>query len=56
MHRRGVLVPGIVHIRQRYLAFQKALTSICRIANLDRPELSFVDYRTLVTAWLSENL
>jgi hypothetical protein len=55
MHRRGVHVPGIVHIRQRYLAFQKAVTGMCRIAHLDRTELSFVDYRTLVTGWLSEN-
>lgn len=55
MHRRGAQVPGVVHIRQRYLTFQKELTRICRIAKLDRRELGFVDYRTLVAGWLTEN-
>lgn len=55
MHRGGARVPGVVHIRQRYLTFQKELTRMCRIAKLDRGELGFVDYRTLVAGWLSEN-
>lgn len=55
MHRGGARVPGVVYIRQRYLTFQKELTRMCRIAKLEKSELGFVDYRTLVAGWLSEN-
>ena len=55
MHRSGAPIPGIVHIRQRYITFRRELARMCRLGKLDRSELSFIDYRTLVAGWLSEN-
>jgi hypothetical protein len=55
MHRRGAHIPGIVRMRQRYITFRRELPRMCRLGSLDRSELSFVDYRTLVSGWLSAN-
>jgi hypothetical protein len=55
MHRRGAHIPGIVRMRHRYITFRRELPRMCRLGNLDRSELSFVDYRTLVSGWLSAN-
>lgn len=48
-------IPGAKRIGERYLQFRIDLPSICDAASLDSRDLSFLDYRTLVTGWLDEN-
>jgi hypothetical protein len=45
-------IPGPSSIAERYLRFREELPALCREGNLDRKELTFLDYRTLVGAWL----
>ncbi len=48
-------IPGAKRMVERYLEFRINLPALCDVAALDRRELSFVDYRTLVAGWLDEN-
>jgi hypothetical protein len=48
-------IPGSRRIRERYIEFRLDLPAIARTADLAVNELSFLDYRTLVTGWLDEN-
>jgi hypothetical protein len=48
-------IPGSRRMRERYIEFRLDLPPIARAANLAIDELSFLDYRTLVTGWLDEN-
>jgi len=46
---------GPAKIRDRYLSFRQQLPYMCRVADLRQSELTFLDYRNLVTAWIEEN-
>ena len=38
-----------------YAEFLLDLPRMCRLLELDRSDLGFLDYRTVVTSWLEEN-
>lgn len=48
-------LPGPAAIADRYIAFQRALPFMCTQNNLRTGELSFLDFRTMVTGWLAAN-
>ena len=48
-------IPGGRRIVERYLTFRSDLPTMCRTAGLDLRDITFVDYRTMVTSWLEEN-
>ncbi len=54
-NRPASRIPGGERIEQRYMRFRRALPEVARAADLAVQELNFLDYRTLVTAWLKEN-
>lgn len=53
--RGGGAVPGPKTMAQRYVQFRLDLRSMCRSQDLHQTDLSFIDYRTLVVAWLEVN-
>jgi len=46
---------GPAKLRDRYLEFRRQLPYMCRVADLTPAELTFLDYRNLVSAWVEEN-
>ena len=50
-----VAIPSPRRIAERYITFRLDLPAMCRVQNLDLRDLSFFDYRTLVTGWLDAN-
>lgn len=48
-------LPGPALLADRYLEFRRQLPFLCRSVGLAPRELSFLDYRSLVTGWLKEN-
>lgn len=46
---------GAADMANRYVQFRLELPAICRAARLDVRDLDFLDYRTLVEAWIDEN-
>lgn len=42
-------------LRDRYIGFRRQLPLMCRTARLRPSELTFLDYRQLVIAWLAVN-
>lgn len=48
-------IPGGRRIGERYVAFRADLPRMCRTAGLDLRDITFLDYRTMVTGWLDEN-
>ena len=48
-------VPGGVAINREFLLFQRALPALLRAINLDRNEMTFLDYRKLAENWIIEN-
>lgn len=50
-----VLMPGGSAMARRFALFQDDLPLLCQRLRLERNELIFNDYTTLIAAWLSEN-
>ena len=50
-----VLMPGGSAMARRFALFQEDLPLLCERLRLERNELIFNDYTTLIAAWLSEN-
>ena len=48
-------LPGPASIANRYLEFRRQLPYMCRLNGLRPAELSFLDYRNLLVAWLKTN-
>lgn len=46
---------GAADMANRYVQFRLELPAICRAARLEVRDLDFLDYRTLVEAWIAEN-
>lgn len=53
--RPDISIPSGSKIWERYEQFSEDLPIYCDSFNLDESELTFVDYTTLVAAWLTEN-
>ncbi len=51
----GAALPGPAAIGRRYLRFRTELPAMCGTQNLAVSDLTFIDYRNLVEAWLQEN-
>lgn len=51
----GVIIPSGARMADRYRAFQAELPLLCERLRLDRAELIFNDYTTLVSEWLKVN-
>jgi hypothetical protein len=47
-------LPGPAGFRRRYVEFRRQLPTICRSEDLTPAELTFLDYRWLVEAWVEE--
>jgi len=47
-------MPGPASIIDRYLDFRRALPAISRVRRLSIPDLTFLDYRTVVDVWVDE--
>jgi hypothetical protein len=47
-------LPGPTSLIARYLAFRRELPFMCRTESLTPANLTFLDYKKLVTAWLTE--
>lgn len=52
---RRKILPGADHIFKRYRAFRRQLPELCQRLRLDRTDLHFNDYTTLVSGWLRVN-
>ena len=48
-------LPGPAAIADQYLEFLRQLPFLCRSLDLTPREMSFLDYRSIVAAWLAEN-
>lgn len=48
-------LPGPAAIASRYIDFQRDLPYMCSLTNLTPAEMSFLDYRLQVEAWLATN-
>jgi hypothetical protein len=48
-------LPGPAAIAARYVDFQRQLPFMCAVSNLTPSEMSFLDYRVQVDAWLATN-
>jgi hypothetical protein len=53
--RTGVSIPGGSAIIERFHLFQSELPLLCNLLRLERHELIFNDYTTLIAEWLKEN-
>jgi hypothetical protein len=53
--RSSAQMPGGRRISERYIAFRRDLPKMCKTAGLDTRDITFLDYRTMVTGWLDEN-
>jgi hypothetical protein len=42
-------------MQERFRTFVEALPAMCRLVHLERDDLIFNDYTTLVVQWLKEN-
>jgi hypothetical protein len=51
----GVIIPSGGRMAERYGAFQSDLPLLCERLQLDREELIFNDYTTLIAEWLKVN-
>jgi hypothetical protein len=51
----AINIPGGRRITERYTQFRAQLPRMCEAAELEVGSLIFLDYRTLVAAWLEEN-
>lgn len=51
----NVIIPGGSAMVERFRLFQSELPLLCRELRLDRDELVFNDYTTLIAEWLKEN-
>jgi len=51
----SVAIPGGEAIGDRYHEFRSKLPSLCRTLKLSTLELTFTDYRWLITVWLDQN-
>lgn len=51
----GSIFPGAVRMQERFRTFVEALPAMCRLVHLERDDLIFNDYTTLVVQWLKEN-
>jgi len=51
----AINIPGGPRITERYVQFRAQLPKMCKAAKLEVGSLIFLDYRTLVAAWLEEN-
>jgi hypothetical protein len=49
------VIPSGSRMEERYTQFQQALPLLCEQLRLDREDLIFNDYATLVAEWLKEN-
>ena len=47
-------IPGPAHLWNRFETFTARLPQYCREAHLTVSELTYVDYSTLVSAWIIE--
>lgn len=54
-HSSGVSIPGGSAMVDRFCLFQEDLPLLCRELRLERNELIFNDYTTLIAEWLKEN-
>ena len=52
----GVVIPGGTRMQERYELFQSELPALCDQLHLDRNDLIFNDFTTLVAEWLKENV
>jgi hypothetical protein len=48
-------VKGPSILTSRYVDFRRQLPTVCRHEGLSIPQLTFLDYRTLVEVWVDEN-
>jgi hypothetical protein len=48
-------IPGVNAIRGRYIEFCSELPALCEYAGLSESELTFLDHRNLVHAWIEDN-
>ena len=48
-------VPSSALLVRRYVEFRRQLPFICRMESSTPAELTFLDYKRLVTYWLDEN-
>ncbi len=55
MSSRGIMVPGPVFISRRYAQFLEDLPAACRDLGLRVRQLTFNDFRFLVSRWLLNN-
>lgn len=46
-------VPGPAALRKRYIDFRRDLPQLCDILGLSQSELTFIDYRNLVSGWIA---
>ncbi|MEA5413709.1 hypothetical protein [Synechococcus sp. BA-132 BA5] len=51
----GIAIPGGGAMVERFRLFQSELPLLCRVLRLERHELIFNDYTTLIAEWLKEN-
>jgi len=54
-HGGRVAMPSPLKMAERYIEFRLDLPAMCRNRQLDRRDLSFLDYRELVSGWRAEN-
>jgi len=48
-------LPGPARLVDRYLSFRQQLPFMCRTELLTTADLTFLDYKRLVTAWIAED-
>ena len=51
----NIVIPGGSAMAERFRLFQNELPLLCRVLSLERNELIFNDYTTLISEWLKEN-
>ena len=51
----GNRVPGPSRLATRYVEFRRQLPYMCRVERLRPSELTFLDYRQLIDAWIAVN-
>lgn len=55
VRRDSAQMPGGRRIADRYFQFRVDLPRICKRGGLDRRNIQFLDYQTLVVGWLDDN-
>lgn len=51
----GIVIPGGSAMVERFRLFQSELPLLCNVLSLERHDLIFNDYTTLIAEWLKEN-